>query len=213
MSMLVATQVTAVATTVLAFFAIVTAWLAYSAWHSQSGEIRRLQGEREEEAEEQRWAQARRVYIDIDVFPGIRGGSPDDLVIGRIARPPAITATVRNVSDRPVYDVRIHWIDLQRPTQAGAEDLLGTVAPGGGKSEIEQKVPDGTPPDKLMPIAYFRDASGKRWTITPNGYLDPVPAGLLPGAPAIGTGAAAQEAGRLKVLAGTDPHDSHQESG
>lgn len=120
-----------------------------------------------------------------------------------MARPPAVTATVHNVSDRPIYDVRIHWIDLQGPTQAGAENLLGTIAPGGSKSEKEHKVPDCTQPDKFIPIAYFRDSSGKRWTITPNGYLAPVPSGLHPGAPAIGTGAAAQEVGRLEATAGT----------
>ena len=199
--MLLATQVTAIATAVLAVFAFITAWLAYRAWRSQSGEIRRLRDERLQEAEEQRWAQARRVYIDIDVFHGTRGPAPDDLVIGRIARAPAITATIHNASDRPIYDVRIHWVDLQGPTQADAEDSLGTIAPGGGKSEKEHKVPERRPLERLMPIAYFRDSSGRRWTITPNGYLAPVPPGLQPGAPAIGTGAAAQETARLQVLA------------
>ena len=68
----------------------------------------------------------------------------------------------------------------------------------GGKSEKERKVPDGTPPEKLIPIAYFRDASARHWTITPNGDLTTVPRGLSPGAPAIGTGAAIQEAIRLQ---------------
>lgn len=107
------------------------------------------------------------------VFQGTTAGRDDSAVVGRIARPPAVIATVHNTGDRPVYDVRIHWVDRGTGTPVGVEDQAGTVGPG-GSAEQERAV------------------SGGRWTVTPNGSLAPVGSELAPGAPQIATFAAAR---------------------
>lgn len=188
-----------VAAAIVAAFAIVAARVAFLAWRSQSHELSGLKGERAKEVEEKHWARARRVYIDLKEFAGVRGNS-DTYVL---ARPPAITATMYNVSDRPVYDVRIHWVDLRNAAQSGAEDHLGTVGPG-GQAEKERAVPEGVAGEEFMPVGYFRDSAGNRWTVTPNGYLDPVAAELRVGAPTIATRAAVKEAERLHLLRKSD---------
>src|SRR5260370_28669528 len=62
----------------------------------RAAEVGLLQQDRQREAEERRWAQARRVYITLDVFPGNKAHPGNENVAGRSARPPAITATVHN---------------------------------------------------------------------------------------------------------------------
>lgn len=199
MSMIFATQITAVATAVLGAFAFATAVLAYLAWRSQSGEIRSLREGKMQEAEERRWAQARRVYIEMKVLQGVGEHPGREYAAGRTPRPPAITATVHNTGDRPVYDVRIHWVNLNPVTQAGVEDQARTVGPA-GHAERERVIPGGVATENFIPVGYFRDAAGLRWTVTPNGYLDPVPSDLRAGAPEIATRAAAKEAGHLQVI-------------
>jgi len=49
-----------------------------------------------------------------------------------------------------------------------------------------------------MPIAYFRDAAGWRWTITPSGFLDHTD--LDPGDRQIPICGATKEAQRLRAL-------------
>jgi hypothetical protein len=76
----------------------------------------------------------------------------------------------------------------------------GTLGPQ-DNTVTERPVPATVAKEKFMPIAYFRDAAGLRWTITPNGYLDPVDGKLARGAPEIAARAAAKEAQRLQATA------------
>jgi hypothetical protein len=186
--MLVAAWFTAIATGMLAVFAVATAWYARKAFMAQSEEIGMIQQDRQRDAEERRWAQARRVYLDLDMFVGNEARPSTVDIVGRSA---AVTATMHNTGDRPVYDVRIHWVSLNPPAQAGVEDQLGTLGPH-GRMDRERPVPDAVAIEQFKPIAYFRDAAGLRWTVTPNGYVAPVDQALVAGAPLIGTNAAAQ---------------------
>jgi hypothetical protein len=210
MSLIAATQVTAVATAVLAVFAIVTAVFAFLAFRKQSTEVTTLQrqfddqrkvndlqarelqeslAERRREAEERRRAQAARVYVIINVFPRNKAHPGNEYVAGRSARQPAIGVIVHNASDRPVYDVRIHYLTLPDCVQAGTEDSLGTLGPQDRTAPVQRDVPNG-PVEQFIAIAYFRDAAGLRWTVTPNGLLASVDAELRAGAPLIATRAA-----------------------
>ena len=218
MSLIFATQLTAVATAALAVFAIVTASYARSAFRKQSEEVRAIErqvrdqeeltrqqaellkiqsgqlelqrrqlddqlqanarqadvlelqatelreslGQRKRDAEEQRRAQASKVFISqrdsTMVFPtGRRSG-------------PAIAATVVNSSDQPIYDAELYW----RRGSAGHGDpnpeILSAVMPG---AEIikGRSFPKGTNLDVSGAVLRFRDAAGIRWIRRPDGGL------------------------------------------
>lgn len=69
MSVLVATQIAAVATAVLALFAVVTAVFAYLAFREQSSEVATLQQQAERDIEQRRRDQAIRVFAWADHRP------------------------------------------------------------------------------------------------------------------------------------------------
>src|SRR6266567_3502640 len=92
-------EITAIATAVLAAFAIVTAVVAYMAFRRQTEEVAILQQQMKEqqevfarEARERHRAQASRVFISLE--------SPEE----RSAR-----FNVANTSEQPVYDAEIRW--------------------------------------------------------------------------------------------------------
>jgi hypothetical protein len=90
-----------------------------------------------------------------------------------VPREPSIAVTVHNSGKQPVYDVRVHWIDSSFDVQAGAEDKLGTIAPL-NKCTARRILPAGSTESPLIPVAYFRDAAGVRWTMLDNGKFDEV---------------------------------------
>jgi membrane protein implicated in regulation of membrane protease activity len=119
-SMLAATWLSALATVVLAMFAVVTAWYARKAFREQSREVGLLQQqadlqqkELERQAEERRRAQAVQVYVAATLVPG--DGS--------------VATKVYNTSGQPIYDVRVHWLDAGSGVQVGVEDKLWTIGP------------------------------------------------------------------------------------
>jgi hypothetical protein len=196
--MLAATWMTAIGTAVLAVGAIVTAVFAIRAFSKQSQEVgllqeqaRHEQQDHRQEAEERRWRQAVLVYLTRGFDSGVRAGTDFGLPIGPMHLGAAVIADVHNTSGQPVYDVRVHWVDAGKESQAGAEDPLGTLGPG-DHSSVRRTVPDGTIEGEFMPVAYFRDAAGLRWTVTPGGQLRPVPPELIAGAPVIATNAISQ---------------------
>lgn len=140
MSLLVATQITAVATAALAAFAIVTAVFAVLAFRKQSAEVgilgkqledqRRVNAEqirvlslqareleaslaeRKEEAEEQRRAQANRVTAWFAL------GQPRGTSAGTR---PRWGALIRNDSDLPILSTRVFFHFIATDTPASAE--------------------------------------------------------------------------------------------
>jgi hypothetical protein len=192
--MLAAAWISAISTVGLLIGAVVTAVFAIRAFREQSREVGLLQEqvvaertEREREAEERRRAQAARVYVTLSRFRGRRANSGNEHVGGIGARAPSVSVTVHNTSEQPIYDLRVHWIADTPAVQVGAEDLRGTLGPH-EEVRAEREIPEGVAPEHFTAVACFRDAAGARWTLGPLGDLDPVPVGLVAGAPLIATG-------------------------
>jgi hypothetical protein len=153
--MLVATWLTAVATSVLAVFAFFTAVLAYAAFRKQSAEVGALIEDRNREAAQRHRAQAAQVFTWVGELPLSDGEAP---------RP---AACVRNTSGQPIYDINVGWgssfgAGTWRVLLPGNEDAIK----GAGTS-----VADGTVPIWIE----FRDAAGVRWRATSRGELTEVP--------------------------------------
>jgi hypothetical protein len=204
--MLAATWVLAFATIVLALGAAFTVLFAKRAFDEQSKEVRTLaeqlkvsreqfeeqkrlnarqtdvlglqQQDLRESLEQRRLAQAAMIYMTNDYFSGRNSGSSEE--IGeRAAKPPTVTTTIYNASQQPIYDVRVIWMDARDLKEAGDRDFLRTIRPGEHR-EAEKELPSGSPSDAAIPVAYFRDAAGRRWTLLQDGYLDRVEPGKGP---------------------------------
>lgn len=153
MSLIAATQLTAVATGVLALFAIVTALFAILAFRKQSQEVGQLLKDAAREAEDRRRSQATKIFVWV----------VEDLGSGS-----GLFVHVKNTSKQPVYDVEIS-ADGMEPTR--------TVIPGGGPCLPGQEGAVATsalgddaaaaPPVQLD----FRDATRRRWRTTSRGEL------------------------------------------
>jgi hypothetical protein len=144
-----ATLLSAIATVVLAVFAIVTAGYARRAFIKQSQEIGILLEESERDKAERRMAQAARVFLAAD---------PDAV---RLVRP-----YVKNASDFPVYDARISYTDLD---DTADREYLGMIMPSGTRSAAREFSSDLDALDCTS--VTFRDAAGVWWTRMPRGEL------------------------------------------
>lgn len=183
MSLIFATQLTAIATAILAAFAIITAWYARRAFLKQSqevsdqGEMLKVQSEKLDEqrninAEQTRVLslQARELQASLDqrrraqaaqVFIVIEGSENRE---GRIT----LTATARNTSQLPVYDLWVRWrtgrgefgapsvAPLFLPAETKASEVIWTEAAGMSGTGVSLD---------------FRDAAGVHWRTTDRGVL------------------------------------------
>jgi len=188
------TWATAIATITLAAGAIITAVLAFLAFRKQTAELVILQEQakvdredRLREATERRRERAAMVYLTVAFDKGLR----DNPEVIMVPRPPSVSVTVHNSGKQPVYDVRVHWVDASSGVQAGADDKLGTIARL-NKEDSGRTLPAGTTESPLLPVAYFRDAAGTRWTMLDNGEFDEVDPAHPAGAPIIATSAVAR---------------------
>jgi hypothetical protein len=173
MSQLVAIQVTAVATAVLAVGAAFTVVFAFLAWRKQSAEVNTLQQQvaseqsvTAREAEDRHRAQAAHVFVWQErrlVAP-----SDEDPSAGVGAR---FFAYVRNASDQPAYDVCITWrVAKLKPDVRGPRTVL---LPGDQMPSEKLLTPDW-PAARFGDVraeATFRDAAGARWLRRPDGEL------------------------------------------
>jgi hypothetical protein len=151
MSLLLATQITAVATAVLAVFAVVTAWYARRAYQGQSAELTLLQEQAGRDIGQRRRAQAAKVFVTV-------GGRPP---LGRN------TVQMHNASEQPIYDLVASWAENADPVRLPFLlpcDLYGFVA--------EWQDADGNMPPVWLE---FRDAAGLRWRTTSRGELGELP--------------------------------------
>lgn len=188
----------AIATITLAVGAIGTAVLALMAFRKQAAEVTLLQqqakddqDDRRREAEEKRRERAAMVYMTSGflIGPQVYGGG---------ARSAMASTRIYNTGRQPVYDARVHWVDRGTGAQSGAESLIGSIAPVDGCGPAERQLPAGTEKSPLIPVAYFRDAAGIRWTLLDNGQLDEVDPAHPAGAPLIATEAVARARRRAK---------------
>ncbi len=160
MSLLAATQITAVATAGLALFAAVTAVFAFLAFRKQSAEVRLLQQQAERDIEQRRRHQAAHVFAWVGRRPL---HNPADI------RP---AACLRNTSRQPIYSVSLGWGATGQQTWPVLLPDSEHAIPGAGSA-----VADGT----AAIWAEFRDAAGVRWRTTSLGELNELPRGTLCG--------------------------------
>lgn len=193
MSLLTATEVTAVATAVLALLAAATAWFAFAAARAQAEQVRILRGqvrsaktELDRQADDRRRAQAAQVYLTRAAVKVRRGSQGTVQVQGISAKAAHVDITVHNTSKQPVYDVRVHWASATAKVQAGSDDPAGTLPPG-GEYHAQRELPGDMPLEDFTAVASFRDAAGLQWSITPDGRLQSVPEGLAQDAPLVAT--------------------------
>jgi len=150
MSLIGATVFVALATTVLAVGAIVTAVFAILAYLEQRRQVRHLLEESARADLDRRRAQAARVFTCVP------------------SQPPYLTSPyAKNTSESPVYSAQFWYTGADGLT--GPEDL-GMITPGGTVPEvILRRFPEA---DALKnTILTFRDANGVRWIRMPDGTL------------------------------------------
>jgi hypothetical protein len=159
-SLLVATQITAVATGVLAVGAVVSAIFAFLAFRKQSVEVKTLLEERRSEAAERHREQAVRILIWEEHTTSQRGseGRPVHIIL----------AHIRNASNHPIYDLTLYW--YQNDKIAGNAYALGPLIPG-NETTVEQDDPDNVGPHAVLE---FRDVNGVEWQARPDGALKEV---------------------------------------
>jgi len=186
MSLLTATQITAVTTAILAGGAIVTAVYAIRAFRKQSKEVALLQQQAERDIDERRRAQAAKVYLEL----GTR--APAEAV--RVdpdqpeAEPPLLfIARVINASNLLIYKVGIIWIPAfysaeSMPAIIPAKDLVpgpSRLMPGevhAFRREHVLESPDSSShwrsgPGVAAAALIFRDAAGVGWRTDTEGNL------------------------------------------
>jgi hypothetical protein len=149
MSLIFATQLTAVATVALAMLAIAAAIVAGTALRKQSRELAILVADNNRQARERRRAQAASVYIGLP----LRGN--------RLVQPAA-----NNASSLPVFDAQFWYSSTDG--LSGPDDL-GMIMPGpvginGRQMRYDEAVKSA--------ILTFRDAEGIRWIRMADGTLE-----------------------------------------
>jgi hypothetical protein len=174
-----ATWIAAIATVVLAISVIIAVWLARAASVALSRQLTAQQALTAQLAEvlqlharelgqshdERRRAQACRVFIELDrVSPG--------------QSPWHVTATVRNTSDQPVYDMYVIW--QLGTVRMGKPDPVARLLPGEQVTfERDRQAADASSaatsdPSALNAFLTFRDTAGVRWTVREDGTLSDV---------------------------------------
>jgi hypothetical protein len=152
MSLLLATQITAVATAILAGGAIVTAIFAILAFRKQAVEVDLLQKQAERDLDQRRRAQAAQVFVWV--------AQGDD----------GLEVRVMNSSQQPIYDVIV-----KHPKVVPIEPIISVVEPVRlnyllPTKQVSFKVPPGElPPVFAVAEIEFRDASGVRWMTSNDG--------------------------------------------
>lgn len=165
MSLIFATELTAVATLALAVLALAAAILAGLALRKQSREVAILVGQSEREARERRIAQASQVFIWTE--------TTDSPVVEGMQRPVtpyrAIVAHLQNTSQQPVYDVTITWRKQGEPGEGSLVPIGPVLMPGQQEDRGTIFDPRGNPRIPTYPgvAANFRDAAGVHWRASP----------------------------------------------
>ena len=174
MSLIFATQLTAIATAVLAVFAILTGIYAIRAFRKQSREVGILAEQSEREIRDRRRDQASRVFIwaEADAAPDPK----DQTVRGLITH-------IKNTSHRPVYDGLIRFrnasgrIEDSPYTPAFPALMPGDqVDTGNGFTEPVPVPVFWQDNSRLQATVRFRDAAGVHWQLGTDGQLDEISA-------------------------------------
>lgn len=196
-----ATLLTAIATAVLAVFAVVTAWYARKAFREQSKEVAdqarmlqvqsgQLDEQRKINAEQTRVLelQARELMESLserrrEAERRLRGQASRIFMTeekryapldgsGKPATNPWISVTVQNSSDLPVYNAVIEWHpEPTFPFGSSDPNPPGVLLPG-AITEHSRAYPHDTDLEKCGAVLLFTDAAAVRWVRRPDGYLE-----------------------------------------
>jgi hypothetical protein len=200
MPLTVPTWIVAIATAVIAIGVIVAARLAgkalsartrqladHSELISRLAEVLDLQAkDLRLSIDQRRRAQACQVFIDLTRFAAPATPRPDimaprsDAAAPRpnaAAPPHGVTATVRNNSQQPVYDLYVIWqlgtVRMGRPDRAARllpeHEVCFERAPEPSAADSDDD------PAALSAFLTFRDAAGTRWTVREDGTLSDIP--------------------------------------
>ena len=132
----------------------------------QADEFRESLAERQRAAEEQRKAQASKVFI-VEAEGLSRPPSGPPAV-------PFVVARAVNSSDQPVYDVEFYWRRGSAGYGEPNPEPLGILMPG-EREEKSRDFPGETNMAVSGAILRFRDAAGVRWIRRPDGGLSEQP--------------------------------------
>lgn len=185
-----ATWIAAIATVVVAIGVITASWFARTASVALSRQLAAQQALTAQLAEvlqlharelgqsydERRRAQACRVFIELErVVPVSVAATVNEEAW-------QVTATVRNTSDQPVYDMYVIW--QLGTVRMGKPDPVARLLPGEQVTfERGHQAADADPsPDRVTPsgpaalsaFLTFRDTAGVRWTVREDGKLSDV---------------------------------------
>jgi hypothetical protein len=190
------TWITAIATIGLLIGAIVTARYAIKAFQAQSdqlaeqrelnkeqttvlrlqaNELRASLDQRKREEAEQRRAQASRVFIETVTGPDFRIPQTQRAIDGLTHE--LATARITNSSQQPIYDVTIGWRKGTAPW--GEPDRVPVVMPTAVADfdrALPTDLPSGVDRSLFSAVVRFRDTSGVRWLLRPDGQFDEDPA-------------------------------------
>ena len=190
-------EITAIATAVLAAFAIVTAIYAIRAFRKQTEEVRTIQEQARDQQEltrhqaellkiqsgqlelqrrqlddqlaEKHRAQASRVFIWTETGPDPR--LTDAQIDNGVPWRETVTASIRNTSEQPVYSAELVWDDGSAPLAEVAvrshAERLPVILLPGSDAIITRDAG----PDTRAVILRFRDAAGVTWLRGPEGDL------------------------------------------
>jgi len=191
-----ATWIAAIATVFLAIGVIVAAWFARTASVALSrqfaaqqeltaklAEVLQLHArELVQSYDERRRSQACRVFIELDRVIPVSLRRQADGEAGSAGQSPwRVTATVRNSSDQPVYDMYVIW--QLGTVRMGKPDPVARLLPGEAaafeRAQAAEADPPSEPAARSDPAAVsafltFRDSAGVRWTVREDGTLSDV---------------------------------------
>ena len=212
-----ATWIAAIATVVLAIGVIAAAWFARTASVALSRQLTTQQAligqlsealqlqarELGQSHDERRRAQACRVFIELDrVVPVSVAPAGDSQSASPRQSPWHVTATVRNTSDQPVYDMYVIWqlgtvrmgkpdpvarllpgdqVTFERGHRTADTDAADTGAAATDAAATDAAATDvadtevaPADPSALSAFLTFRDTAGVRWTVREDGTLSDV---------------------------------------
>jgi TIR domain len=154
-----------------------TAEVRADEYHGRKHEADERHQTEERQAAEQHRAQAEKVFIVEKRLEHNPAVSQAQRASG-VASGPVIMATVRNSSERPVYDLALTW--HRGSALWGEIEHRPSLMPGTDWSSTKA-LPDDLPkyvnPAVFGAVAWFRDATGNRWRTRPDGVLDEISPG------------------------------------
>jgi hypothetical protein len=190
MSTLLAEQITAIATTALAVFAIATTFVAGMAFSKQSQEVTLLARQLDEQ---KKLGERQAAVLELQVKE--LAESLEERRVNRVQQRRSqaarvfmwedrqyagnVVTYVKNASMQPIYDAEVVW--YTGPAVTGTETFNKPMMPGDERASTPMlsgvDVEDSA---TVHSVLWFRDAANIYWTARPDGVVEEVPVGKEP---------------------------------